>query len=64
MALFSVGFLGTAILGGPLAGFVTQHSVSGALLIMGLGCVAGAALSVLLTSGLRFAQRSEGNATG
>lgn len=64
MALFSVGFLGTAVLGGPLAGFVTQHSVSRALLIMGSGCVAGAALSVLLTSGMRLSQRSEGNAPG
>ncbi|MGH3276697.1 MAG: MFS transporter [Streptosporangiaceae bacterium] len=51
MALFSAGFLGTAVIGGPLSGWVTQHSVWLGLVVMGLGCIGGAAVSLLLASG-------------
>ncbi|MGH3275599.1 MAG: hypothetical protein ACRDNZ_14910 [Streptosporangiaceae bacterium] len=50
MALFSAGFLGTAVIGGPLSGWVTQHSIWLGLVVMGCGCLGGAALSLLLAS--------------
>lgn len=46
MALFSSGFLGTSVIGGPLMGLVIEHGgVSVAFILAGIGCLAGAAIA-------------------
>lgn len=52
MALFSSAFLGTAVIGGPLMGYVIEHrNVADAFLVAAAGCVAGTAWAVAV---LRF----------
>lgn len=49
MALFSSGFLGTAVAGGPLMGYVIQHrNVADAFLVAAAGCIAGTAWAVAI----------------
>lgn len=52
MALFSSAFLGTAVIGGPLMGYVIERlNVADAFLVAAAGCVAGTAWAVAV---LRF----------
>lgn len=56
MALFSSGFLGTAVIGGPLMGYVIEHrNVVDAFLVAATGCVSGTAWAVAV---LRFRRDS------
>lgn len=49
MALFSSGFLGTAVIGGPLMGYVIQHDdVAAAFVVAAAGCIAGTAWAAVI----------------
>jgi MFS family permease len=52
MSMFSMGFLGTAVIGGPLTGYIIQEwDVNVGFGVAGIGCLVAALVSFLLLKG-------------